>query len=209
MPADLIRWSSGPTRKVRLFARSQTARSHVVFASGGGTPVMCTFGQFASVILEALARLPLAGGPAAGRFLGSHRCTTIFLRRVWSTALAIVGRMNESNKLVFWSLAQRGPFVVRLAALRKTATPAELNAFYLMDADLELVGVDPAASVQPESAGMPMWWRNAEWQLGGLADEERGTLSRSRHAASITAMAVSTSLRGLAARRTRVRSLSL
>ena len=23
---------------------------------------------------------------------------------------------------------------------------------------------------------MPMWWRNAEWQLGGLADEERGTL---------------------------------
>ena len=55
-----------------------------VFAGGGGAPVMCTFGQFVSVILEALARLPLAGGPAAGKFLGSHRCTTIFLRRVMS-----------------------------------------------------------------------------------------------------------------------------
>ena len=55
-----------------------------VFAGGGGTPVMCSFGQFTSVILEALARLPLAGGPAAGKFLGSHRCTTIFLRRVMS-----------------------------------------------------------------------------------------------------------------------------
>ena len=147
-----------------------------VFAGGGGTPVMCSFGQFTSVILEALARLPSAGGPAAGSCLGTHRCTTIFLRRVWSTALAIVGRMHEGNRLAFWSPAQRGPFIVRLAALRKSATPAELNAFYLMDADLEPVRVDPAASGQPDSAGMTMWWRNAEWQLGGLADEERGTL---------------------------------
>ena len=115
---------------------------------------MC-FDQFRSVLLEALARLPFAGGPAADRHLGTHRCATVLLRRVWSTALAIVGRMSESNRLIFWSPAQRGPFVVRLAALRKSATPTELNAFYLMDADLEPVGVDPAASVQPESAGMP------------------------------------------------------
>ena len=99
-----------------------------VFAGGGGTPVMC-FDQFRSVLLEALARLPFAGGPAADRYLGTHRCATVFLRRVWSTALAVVRRMNWSNELVVGSQAQCGPFVGRLAALRKSATPAELNAF--------------------------------------------------------------------------------
>ena len=142
-----------------------------VFAGGGGTPVMCSFGQFTSVILEALARLPFAGGPAADRYLGTHRCATVFLRRVWSTALAVVGRMSESNRLAFWSPEQRGPFVVRLAALRKSATPAELNAFYVMDAGPEPVGVDPAASVQPESAGMPMGWQNAKVDLVEDDDE--------------------------------------
>ena len=144
------------------------------FAGGGGAPG--TFCKFASVILGALARLPLAGGPTAGRVLDTRRCTSVLLRRGWSTALAVVRRMNWSNELVVGSQAQCGPFVGRLAALRKSATAAGLDAFNLTDAALRLVGVDPAASVQPESTGRPMGWLDSERQLGGLAAEGRGTL---------------------------------
>ena len=54
-----------------------------VFAGGGATPVMSSFGQFASLVLKALARLPAVGGPAAGKTLRSHRTSDQYLRRVW------------------------------------------------------------------------------------------------------------------------------
>ena len=46
-----------------------------VFIGGGGAPVLVTYGQFASLLLDSVARLPEVGGPASGKRLGTHRCS--------------------------------------------------------------------------------------------------------------------------------------
>ena len=65
-----------------------------VFAGGGAAPVMSSCGQFASLLLKALARIPAVGGPAAGKTLRSHRTSDQYLRRLWNTALAILARQS-------------------------------------------------------------------------------------------------------------------
>ena len=146
-----------------------------VFIGGGGAPVLVTYGQFASLLLDSVARLPEVGGPASGKRLGTHRCSDTTLARWWSTALAVVSRLDEAQQLELWSAKQRGAFVLALRRLRNRATPAELAAFYLFDADLELISGH--ATVPPVGeTGVDTWFQHAEWQRGGLADEYDGSL---------------------------------
>ena len=146
-----------------------------VFAGGGAAPVSSSYGQFASLILKSVARIPTVGGPAAGKTLRSHRASDQYLRRVWDTTLAILAKQTAEYQAEFWSPAQRGVFRRRLAGLRDLASDAELQAFNLLDADLELVSM-VAGTDQPSASSMPRWWKVAEWRRGGLADEEDGTL---------------------------------
>ena len=59
-----------------------------IFVGGGATPVSCTYGQFASLLLASVARLSPAG--ALTKTFATHRCSDAALARLWSTALEIL-----------------------------------------------------------------------------------------------------------------------
>ena len=146
-----------------------------IFSGGGGTPVSSWYGQFASLLLKALARIPAVGGPATGKTLRSHRASDQYLRRLWNTGLAILAKQSAEYQTAFWSPAQRGVFRTRIAKLRDVASDAELLAMNMLGADVELVSM-VAGVDQPSASSMPRWWKAAEWRRGSLADEEDGTL---------------------------------
>ena len=151
-----------------------------VFLGGGGTPVHAAYGQFASLVIDALVRVPETGGPAPHKMFGPHRCSAQALRRWWATALAVLGRRSVAEQMIFWAPKQRGAFIECLSALRAEATTAELVSFNLMDTDMELVSMVMGVP-QPGFAMMPRWFRLTPWARGGLADEEHGSL----HAAAV------------------------
>ena len=75
----------------------------------------------------------------------------------------------------FWAAAQRGEFLAGLRTCRVAATSVEVEAFNLLDADLELISC--VAATEPTGlSGVESWLRIAEWQRGELADEEDGSL---------------------------------
>ena len=136
---------------------------------------MVGYGQLASLLLGSLARVPETGGPAAGKTLGQYRCSDTALHRWWNTALGIVSRMDAPQRLAFWAKSQRGRFVSTLSALRGLATDVELQAFHLVDADMQLISADATAS--PTNLGATEgWYKQAEWRRGSIADEEDGSL---------------------------------
>ena len=87
-----------------------------IFTGGGGAPIQSAYGQFVSVILDSVARVPAAGGAASGKTFGLYRCSDTFIARCWTTVLAVVSRMDEPARLKFWAAAQRDEF---LAGLRR------------------------------------------------------------------------------------------
>lgn len=147
-----------------------------IFTGGGGAPVTSAYGQFASLVLGSVVRVPEVGGPAADKVLGRHRCSDQALHRWWTTCIAILSRMDDPQRQAFWEPKQRGPFLSSLAKLRGAATAAELVAFELVDADLQRISMDDTLDVL-NFAGLEAWYKSAGWGRGcGLADEEDGTL---------------------------------
>ena len=143
---------------------------------GGGAPVTSAYGQFASLVLGSVVRVPEVGGPAADKVLGRHRCSDLALHRWWTTCIAIVSRMDDPQRQAFWAPKQRGPFLSSLAKLRGAATAAELVAFDLVDADLQRISMVDALDVL-NFGNLEVWYKSAGWGRGcGLADEEDGTL---------------------------------
>ena len=147
-----------------------------IFTGGGGAPVTSAYGQFASLVLGSVVRVPEVGGPAADKVLGRHRCSDQALHRWWTTCIAILSRMDDPQRQAFWEPKQRGPFLSSLAKLRGAATAAELVAFELVDADLQRISMDDTLDVL-NFVGLEVWYKSAGWGRGcGLADEEDGTL---------------------------------
>ena len=110
-----------------------------VFTGGGAVPVRADLGQFASLLLDSVARLSRAGAPT--KTLATHRCSDVALDRLWSTALQILDGKPPPEKFFFFT-GQRGEFIGRLRNLRASATPAQLARFEISDADLEPISCD-------------------------------------------------------------------
>ena len=68
--------------------------------------------------------------------------------------MAILARQLTEYQAAFWAPAQRGACRSRLAKLRELARDAELLAFNMLDADLELVSM-VVGTDQPGASGMP------------------------------------------------------
>ena len=114
-----------------------------VFLGGGAHPVTVTYGQFASMLLEPLARLSLAG--SLHKSFATHRCSDSSLDRLWSTALEILAGLSLPDQQIFGG--QRGEFLAHLSGLRALATPAQLLRFEITDADLEPVTADSTCAL--------------------------------------------------------------
>ena len=129
---------SVPTTKATTFSLAPG-----VFVGGGAHPVTVTYGQFASMLLEPVARLSLAG--SLNKSFATHRCSDSSLGRLWSTALEIRG----------WPVAGR-PAVLRWAAWRvprsaerpsRSRYVPQLLRFEITDADLEPVTADSTCAL--------------------------------------------------------------
>ena len=146
-----------------------------IFTGGGGAPDTSAYGQFASLVLGSVVRVPVIGGPASDKVLGRHRCSDLALHRWWTTCIAILSRMDHPQRQAFWAPKQRGPFLSSLAKLRGTATPAELVAFELVDADLQRISMDNTLDVL-NFMGLEVWYKSIKYEpsLGGREAAEPG-----------------------------------
>ena len=77
-----------------------------VFTGGGAVPVRADLGQFASLLLDSVARLSRAGAPT--KTLATHRCSDVALDRLWSTALQILDGKPPPEKFFFSSRGNAG-----------------------------------------------------------------------------------------------------
>ena len=146
-----------------------------IFTGGGGAPDTSAYGQFASLVLGSVVRVPVIGGPASDKVLGRHRCSDLALHRWWTTCIAILSRMDDPQRQAFWEPKQRGPFLSSLAKLRGTATRAELVAFELVDADLQRISMDNTLDVL-NFMGLEVWYKSIKYEpsLGGREAAEPG-----------------------------------
>jgi hypothetical protein len=146
-----------------------------IFTGGGGAPDTSAYGQFASLVLGSVVRVPVIEGPASDKVLGRHRCSDLALHRWWTTCIAILSRMDDPQRQAFWAPKQRGPFLSSLAKLRGTATPAELVAFELVDADLQRISMDNTLDVL-NFMGLEVWYKSIKYEpsLGGREAAEPG-----------------------------------
>ena len=145
-------------------------------AAGGAGPIASTYGQFVSIMYEALIIVPANNGPSADKTFGTHRARATALRRWWVNTLAVMNRLGAAHIDNIKESKQRGELIERLTKLRALATPTELAGFCLFDADLEPVSCLTDGSVPTMYSTMPLWFREARWQRGSLADEENGSL---------------------------------
>ena len=103
----------------------------------------CDYGQFASLLLLSVARLCRAGAPV--RF-GEWRVSMDAIARLWATCLEVISQRSDAELATLRldhtatsSHGQRGEFILALRALRDFATPLQLSAFEIADADLERI----------------------------------------------------------------------
>ena len=148
-----------------------------IFSAGGGAgPITSTYGQFVSIMYEALIIVPSNNGPSADKKFGTHRVRGHALRRWWVNTLAVMNRLGAACSDGVKQSKQRGELIERLGALRALATPTELANLCLFDADLEPVNGLSDGSLPTMYSTMPFWFQEARWQRGSLADEENGSL---------------------------------
>ena len=94
-----------------------------IFSAGGGAgPIMSTYGQFVSIMFEALIIVPETTGPTEEKKIGSHRVNTAALRRWWTTTLAILNRLSPTESNLIKQAKERGELIERLAGMRALAT---------------------------------------------------------------------------------------
>ena len=104
----------------------------------------CDYGQFASLLLLSVARLCRARAPNA-RF-GEWRVSMDAIARLWATCLEVISQRSDAELATLRldhtatsSHGQRGEFILALRALRGFATPLQLAAFDISDADFERI----------------------------------------------------------------------
>ena len=154
----------------------RTLAPGVFSAGGGGGPITCSYGQFASLMFASMVVVPEEHAPTLDMKFGTHRVMAHALRRWWTTTLAIMNRLGAAQRATIAAAMQRGDLIERLRAMRALATPAEVARLNLFAADLEPVNGVNDGSVQTMYSTMPLWFREAGWQRGSLADEENGSL---------------------------------
>ena len=155
----------------------RTLAPGVFSAGGGGGPITSSYGQFASLMLASLIVVPIENGPTIDQKFGTHRARAHALRRWWTNTLAIMNRLGAEQRSAIAEAKQRGDLIDRLRAMRALATPTEVANLSLFAADLEPVNAPVNdGSIQTMYATMPLWFREAGWQRGSLADEENGSL---------------------------------
>ena len=148
-----------------------------IFSAGGGAgPITSTYGQFVSIMYEAMIIVPINNGPTADKKFGTHRVRSHALRRWWVNTLAIMNRLGAAYIGRIKESKQRGELVEHLTSMRAEATTTELANLCLFDADMEPVNCLSDGSTPTMYSTKPMWFREARWQRGSLADEENGSL---------------------------------
>ena len=154
----------------------RTLAPGIFSARGGAGPITSTYGQFVSIMYEALIIVPTNNGPSADKKFGTHRARASALRRWWVNTLAVMNRLGAACSDGIKQSKQRGELIERLGAMRALATPTELASLCLFDADLEPVNCLSNGSLPTMYSTMPIWFQEARWQRGSLADEENGSL---------------------------------
>ena len=104
----------------------------------------CDYGQFASLLLLSVARLCRAGAP--NELFGEWRVSMDAIARLWATCLEVISQRSDAELATLRldhtatsSHGQRGEFILALRALRGFATPLQLAAFDISDADFERI----------------------------------------------------------------------
>ena len=107
-----------------------------IFSAGGGAgPITSTYGQFVSIMYEAMIIVPINNGPTADKKFGSHRVRSHALRRWWVNTLAIMNRLGAAYIGKIKDSKQRGELIEHLTSMRGEATNTELANLCLFDAD--------------------------------------------------------------------------
>ena len=155
----------------------RTLAPGVFSAGGGGGPIASSYGQFVSLMFASLVVVPIENGPTIDQKFGTHRVRAHALRRWWTNTLAIMNRLGAEQRNAIAQAMQRGDLIERLRAMRALAEPAEIANLSLFAADMEPVN-SPVndGPVQTMYLTMPLWFREAGWQRGSLADEGNGSL---------------------------------
>ena len=145
-------------------------------AGGGAGPIRSTYGQFVSIMYEALITVPETNGPTAEKRIGSHRVNGVALRRWWTTTLAILNRLSPTESNLIKQSKERGELIERLAGMRALATTHERASLCLFNVDMEPISCLTDGTLSTSYSTMPLWFRQASFQRGDLADEETGSL---------------------------------
>ena len=120
----------------------------------------CDYGQFASLLLLSVARLCRAGAPNE-RF-GEWRVSMDAIARLWATCLEVISQRSDAELATLRldhtatsSHGQRGEFILALRALRGFATPLQLAAFEISDADFERIDAGSGHASCPLTCALP------------------------------------------------------
>ena len=151
----------------------------------------CDYGQFASLLLLSVARLCRAGAPNE-RF-GEWRVSMDAIARLWATCLEVISQRSDAELATLRldhtatsSHGQRGEFILALRALRGFATPLQLAAFDISDADFERIDAGSGV-VQSGALAMPAWFKDLaelycsgrhHWSGRSFAEEACGAVAR-------------------------------
>ena len=151
----------------------------------------CDYGQFASLLLLSVARLCRAGAPNE-RF-GEWRVSMDAIARLWATCLEVISQRSDAELATLRldhtatsSHGQRGEFTLALRALRGFATPLQLAAFDISDADYERIDAGSGV-VQSGALAMPAWFKDLaelycsgrhHWSGRSFAEEACGAVAR-------------------------------
>ena len=131
-----------------------------VFTLTIGGEATCDYGQFASLLLLSVARLCLVGAP--NKRFGEWRVSIDAIARLWATCLEVISQRSDAELATLRldhtatsSHGQRGEFILALRALRGFATPLQLSAFEIADADFERIDAGSGHASCPLTCALP------------------------------------------------------
>ena len=131
-----------------------------VFTLTIGGEATCDYGQFVSLLLLSVARLCLAGAP--NKRFGEWRVSIDAIARLWATCLEVISQRSDAELATLRldhtatsSHGQRGEFILALRALRGFATPLQLSAFEIADADFERIDAGSGHASLPSNLRSP------------------------------------------------------
>ena len=122
-----------------------------IFKKPGGGLVHAAYSQFASLLLDSVARMEGDGAP--GFYFGVHRVSDVALDRIWATCRDIMPALTDAalsdldvkrgtDGLISFKGLQRGQFLAFLRSLPTHATDAQRARFVIKDADFDIITTD-------------------------------------------------------------------